>query len=301
MKSTFLGHAGYMLQSGREMIAVDPWLYSSSIEKPLIQGLLPSQTTVDFQMRETLTGLERFKPRAVLISHFHTHHSPLREILHFAEVNEHSELQVFTPPLSLDDFKGIQRNLGELSTRIRVIPLERSGEVFTIENLKIRGYFHTQMDHVAWFVEDQSSSFFHLCDSSANRHHLDSRLDPVWFYYEGLKPSFAAITVGSHMMKLQMGARRWIAENTTFSPAQGARLVQLLNPKAVTCMGIGNTSHWTGRVEVSLPLHVAHDLFQWAVEYLSPTTRYIRQQVGDELDLSLIEPRTVYEDPKGTT
>jgi hypothetical protein len=55
----FIGHAGVWLKGEGGSLVVDPWLYSSTFQNPVLRGLQPTQRTIDFLIpRPVFKGID---------------------------------------------------------------------------------------------------------------------------------------------------------------------------------------------------------------------------------------------------
>src|SRR4051812_19251034 len=106
MQVEFVGHAGFRIEENGCSLWIDPWLSSSDFENPLIQGILPGTRTIDFQIPEPKFRAESARADLILLSHFHPHHSPQRDIQFILERS--SKPTIAYPKLSDEKQKSLE-------------------------------------------------------------------------------------------------------------------------------------------------------------------------------------------------
>ena len=287
MQVTFIAHAGFCLESFNTSIMLDPWFYSSDLENPILYGLLPPNKTIDFQTPPVQKQIQQFRPNVILVSHFHTHHSPLREIRELIQQCPSKKLTLGTPTLSEENREQILKNLGDCRDRVELKSFIDGQVSFTVGNFKISGFASTWDNHAIWLVESQTASFMHAADARINSNPMDRRIDPIWMRFQNLSPDLFVLSAAGHCMrKKTKEAKPFIYEHGTMSPTEAARVVELVRPKMSGIMGIQNHSFWTDRVEFSLPSDLIEDQFAWAINYLAPEVQSLLFRSGQIYDIT---------------
>lgn len=274
----FIGHAGLWLSLKDVSLAVDPWLYSSNLETSLIQGFSPGQRTIDYLIPRPVYASADIAPDIVLLSHFHTHHAPLREIVEFATLKP---IDVVCPPLSPERVEGLKERLGpEVFSNITFHFCDQDKNL-VLKGLTIRVLTHTQPGHLAYLVSHGDSSFMHLADGTANRDHTKITLDQLWDKFKGARPTYLFLSATDHSQRMLDGTKRDILEHRTLSPIQGAKLSIEIGAKNVALVGMYNFSIWDSLIEFT---HGAADVeseFAWAMTYLAPHIALHQMRPGD--------------------
>jgi len=269
MKIEFLGHAGFCIKTKSLEILVDPWLTPSSFERPILESFLPRHRTIDYLIPEPVRKNEDFSPDIILISHYHTHHSPKADIEYW--------LDKATKPITLIGFdihsKFKDKVLSEFKQKYpqHTYLTIAQDSVFAFGTTQIRCLTYTQKFHLAHYIQEGSSSFLHIADAQINRFFHDRRLDPIWHKFSRLNPSLLALSVGT------MSSREWdkennspyISENTFLSPVEAANLAKFINPKMAAVIGVFNFSIWKNRAEYGFPPMENEAYFRWALQHLN--------------------------------
>ena len=97
MKVTFIAHAGISITEKESEVLIDSWFTDSTVARPLIQPLW-GFPTIDFQIPKTEDRPSNHNPDAVLISHFHSHHSPHGDIMALVAQSEDTKRTLFGHP-----------------------------------------------------------------------------------------------------------------------------------------------------------------------------------------------------------
>ncbi len=283
----FIGHAGIKINFPDLKILIDPWIYVSNFTNPLIYGLSPEAKTIDYLIPEPRSSIEELKADVILLSHLHTHHSPLREIRELAVLQP---ITIICPKLKDGDLVLVERNLGkEVFDNITFHFLDKD-EDFPFGDTKVRAISHTQKNHFAYLVSNKEESVLHIADAAVSVTSDKGTFDAVWDKFYNLYPSFLFLSAASHAQRVITDkSERDILENTTFSPVQAAKLTRKILPKQVGLIGMYNFSIWTNRLEHSLPASISEEAFYWALSYLAPGVEHRILRPGNIFDLNLKE------------
>ena len=169
----FLHHASFYLENQGYGLMTDPWFTSSTIEKPVLQSLLPSQKTIDFQVPDHQYDMSMFLPKVFLISHLHTHHAHLEDIKYFLKKSL-GVIDICIPKVSKGMYQSILQGLGDLREKARITMCghldSHSFGPYTVTSFEqIHGH------HNIWYVSSASGSFMHLADLGTNKNWWDRR------------------------------------------------------------------------------------------------------------------------------
>jgi hypothetical protein len=283
MRVRFISHAGISIETEKARIAIDPWFYSSTLDHPLIQSILPGHQTIDFQVPPGRLNIRDLEPDAVLVSHFHAHHSPESEIRDFASRGR--KLLLGGPVISADQQLSLFENLGQSSSNVEYRAFPENGPL-ELGDLTIEGFEHTSKHHVGWKIKGNSGSVLHITDAMINRNSIDRRLDPLWSALKDSNPDFLFIGSGGHCTRRVRDGVVRLFEDSTLSPFEAARLAALIRPRAVAVIGFYNHSMWKNRLEYVLPASVVEDQFQWAMHQLLPEASVVALRPGNEFEIS---------------
>lgn len=284
----FIAHAGMYVEEEGFSLLLDPWFFDSTPDFPVIEGLGAEMwKTIDFQIPKTYEKIEEYTPDAILISHFHPHHSPVRDIslLSQQSLNLGKKIMILHPRIELQKDFGIGSKVIAGVGRKGLIP----GEEITIGPFIIEALEHTVPDHNAWYIKSATGSLVHIADGRMNRDQESRKMDVVWSKLKDLSPTYLFLSSGSHSNKivLQDGTKD-IFEAGVFTPVEAVKVVATINPRITSLIGIYNHSIWRGRQEYILPAHLIEDEFEWAMWLVYPKTRFIRLRPG--ITLGVNEP-----------
>lgn len=273
----FIAHAGIYLEEDGISICIDPWFRDSDLNKPLLKGVLPGYQTIDFQNPPCRDKATDFRPDAVLVSHFHTHHAPLEDIQTLS--NNGKKLVLACPVVSKKEFQGISKNLGEYKKNIE-IKMFRDGDALKIGHLKIKAFTHTVSQHLGWIIEGKSATVVHITDAAAHKNPFDKRLDPLWAKVKDLKPDLLFLGVAGHARVFPAKEGNFVLEGTSLSAIEGAHLTALLKPKVVSIIGMYNHSLWQKNIEFTVPASVTEEQFAWALSHISGEIKFVPARPG---------------------
>lgn len=274
----FIAHAGFSFEEDGFSVLVDPWFTDSSLVHPILEGIAGTRT-MDYQIPRTREKIEDYVPHAILISHFHVHHSPLADILQLVQQSLHDTLLAYQagPGDAV-----IRRNLSGFS-HLSFRPV-KDRESFKVGPFTLTPYLHTLPDHLAWLVESATGRVLHLADSRIHTRIGVSDLDPVWDAFpEGV--DLLLMSAGRNSLARSIEGQRRLLENTTFSPLQAARLAEKLRPRALASMGNQNHSVWKNRQEFIPEAAGTEEELRWALGWLLPDTKFITIRPGHTFDI----------------
>ena len=159
MKIEFLAHAGIHIESEVQSILIDPWFTSSSFSKPVLHALLPGAKTIDFQIPAVVTKIEDYRPTSILLSHFHTHHSPLAYIQTLIKQGRNPKTTLAFPKENEATLASVQSSLPELVERtdFHSTQSENKLKFGKVKDLAIRT---PAPNHLAWFIKDTDTKAF---------------------------------------------------------------------------------------------------------------------------------------------
>jgi len=278
----FIAHSGVHITDGITSLVIDPWLFDSRRDKSLIQGFNPTQRTVDYLIPEPRNNVTELIPDVVCLSHFHTHHSPLNEIIEFLKLKP---LTIICPMLTDDELALLKQKIGNLLfERITFIFIEKDEEI-TIGSLHIKAMVHltTPITHVMFFIKLGDVSIMHIVDAHANDEDdvlMDAPFSKKWNRTNNLEPDFLFIGAAGHLKKIIRNGTRLITGGS-LTPLQAAQLTSRIMPKNVGIIGIYNHSVWDERSELKLSIGEAESQFYWCVSYLTPSVTVRKLLPGD--------------------
>lgn len=275
----FIGHAGVWLKTQEGSLVVDPWLYSSTFQQPVLRGLQPHQRTIDFLIpRPVYKGMD-LAPDIVLLSHFHTHHAPLESIRKFARLKP---IHVICPALSETDHAWLRASLGELYEKITFDAGDEARER-AFPNLTVRVFTHPQQHHLGFDIKTPERHFVHITDACAHTDKNVLSLHPMWDTVRDIKPDMLFISAANHLSRWGGGSERAIWEHSSLSPTQAARITALMGAKRVGLIGMDNFSIWDSAMEYAHTAEAIENEFQWVIDYLAPSVEFIPLRPGKKI------------------
>lgn len=249
------------------MILVDPWFQDSTVAQPIIEGLSGAKT-IDFQIPKTNQSIDNYRPDAVLISHFHPHHSPAHDILQLAN---HQKKVIIAYPHSRY-IESVQNQFSHHPNALH--QLSKDGDVFRVGPFFVKAWEHTTEEHVAWSIESSTGHVVHIADARINSNITLSSVDPLWKKFTGQDFDIAFLTAGKSNILTGGGTTADITEGCILTPVQAAKLTRLLQPKVVALIGIYNHSLWADWKEYRMSAGDCEQEYRWALNHLSPYTRF---------------------------
>lgn len=273
----FIAHAGINFVSSGVSFAVDPWIYSSELDYPVVQGF-PGSKTIDFIIPEPKNTVSDISPDVVLLSHFHTHHSPLREFVEFAK---NKKITLICPSMTDWAFESLQKSLDEnVFNNIKFEFVEKDRE-FDFNGVKVKAMTQTQIGHIVFLIEGINSSVLHVVDAAVNEDINNISFSKTWDKLLNVSPDFLFVGAAGHARRFIVDGKRYINENETFSPVQASKFAGLVNAVNVAPIGIYNHSIGNGRVEYVTPPGLVEHEFYWALSFLFSNIKFRTLKPGD--------------------
>ncbi len=276
----FIAHSGVQIADKTISVVVDPWLYDSRRDSPIIEGLDPTQRTIDYLIPEPKNTAQELAPDIICLSHFHTHHSPLKEIVEFAKIKD---ITVICPPLDKNKLRLLQTKIGDYIFGKITFKFVENNQEITIKNVTIQAMVHkVDMIHLLFTINLNNKSITHIVDA-----HLASSASPstsgYWSKLYGTRPDFLFIGAAGHLLKKIEHGERMIEEASTLTPVQAAQLASKIMPKEAGIIGIYNHSVWDDRYEMAFGTQEAESQFYWGLSYLAPSIKIRKLLPGDIL------------------
>jgi hypothetical protein len=79
------------------------------------------------------------------------------------------------------------------------------------------------------------------------------------------------VSAVNHAQLKMHGEERQILEHVSLSPVQACNITKLINPKAVSLIGMSNFSIWDSGIEYTESPESILKQFAWALRFLAPT------------------------------
>lgn len=277
MKVTFIAHAGISLTEGEHEILIDPWFTDSSVARPLIQPL-SGYPTIDFQIPKTEDTPSNHNPDAVLISHFHSHHSPHDDIMTLVAQSEDTKRTLFGHP-DIGEKNGSVKETFAVWPHVDVTPM-REGDVRQVGTFSVRARTQTVPNHLAWEVSTPLGSVLHIADPIFNKENSERIMDAVWESFRDLQPSALFINAGGNSLRREKDGVRQVLESCSVSPVEAAQIVARIRPQTVSLIGCYNHSIWKNRQEYIPPAGQIEEEFYWALSWLAPEVKFVPMKPG---------------------
>ncbi len=282
----FTGHAGVCIKNYKLSVAIDPWLYASTRAQPIVEGLQPSQYTVDYMLPESRNVPSDIAPDIVCLSHFHTHHSPLKELVEFVKIKP---IKIICPTLREDELLQIKKKIGDyMYGRITFKFLDRDtvlNEKVNGEELEIKAFIHRSesMSHFMYYIKLGDKSLLHVVDSNASKSRDKISFDSEWDRLDGLDIDYLFVGGVGHALRQVINGVRHIRDAATLTPVQAADLAVRLSVKHAGLVGMYNHSVWDDRAEMGLATGEAEMRFHWALSWMAPAIKVLYLRPGDKL------------------
>ncbi len=277
----FIAHSGVQLADGKECVVIDPWLFDSKRDQPTIESLDPTQRTIDYLLPEPTITARELAPDMVCLSHFHTHHSPLREIVEFAKMKP---ITIVCPTLDAEKQALIKQKVGDhIFGRMSFVCIEEDQEV-VLGNIRVRAMMHKQGDlpHLMFHAQLHERSLVHVVDAAANKTDYRSlAFSDEWERLYNLRPDVLFVGAAGHINRNIINGVRVIQEAATLTPAQAALLAVRVMPQHAAIIGIYNHSVWDDRYEMAFGVEEAESQFYWCLSYLAPSIGVRKLLPGD--------------------
>ncbi len=277
----FIGHSGVQIANSKTSVVIDPWLYDSSREKPIIEGFDPTQRTIDYLIPEPRLTTNELSPDIICLSHFHTHHSPLREITEFAKLKE---VTIICPPLTDEKLASLRKKIGDyIYSRIHFIFVSNTQEIKIGETIiQTSPHWIDTAVHLIFYVQLSGKSLIHIVDAVANHSDFQSlSFSKEWEWAYNVRPDFLFVGAAGHLLKMIRNGKRIVLEATTLTPAQAALLTSRVLPRYAGVIGIYNHSVWDDRYEMTASVGDAESQFNWCLSYLAPSVQVKKLLPGD--------------------
>ncbi len=266
----FIAHSGVQIANESSSLVIDPWLFPSTHEIPLIEGFDPSQRTIDYLIPEPKNIPSDLAPDVICLSHFHTHHSPLKEIVEFLKIKP---LTIVCPTLDTQKLSTIRSKIGDyIYERITFVFIDRQ-QVVTVNNFRIEAFPHQKyIEHLMFHISLEKTSIFHVVDARANPENDTIKFSDSWDFCKDLSPDFLFVGAAAHLVRIaEENGTRSVLESFSMTPVQAAKLCVMMKAKNVGIIGIYNHSIWDDRVEMGLSVGEAESQFYWAMSFLAPS------------------------------
>lgn len=281
MNIEFLGHAGFCITTKNIQILVDPWLIPSTAKDPILNCFVPDHKTIDYLIPEATRRVEDLRPDFIMVSHYHTHHSPKNEIEYWLK-NSEKKITVIGPDIHSTQKVSFLNSFSKNYPQHDFHVIDKDTEM-NFNGVILSMKTHTVPFHLSFLIQSENKKFLHIADSVISRVWFDRRLDPIWFKYKNLNPDYLALTVGHTSSRRKSDAKgSFIRENSFLSPVEGALLTKLIAPKSVSVIGIYNCSIWKDRTEFGYPYAEVENYFRWAVHHLTPEIKINIARPGNQ-------------------
>lgn len=275
----FIAHAGFAIQEDGFTLVIDPWFRDSTPEDPLIEGINRKQT-IEFQIPPAKDKIEDYSPNCILLSHFHVHHSPFRDVRGLVE-NALGDV-LFAYPNGYAN-KIVENRFGDLKY-VTLRPTD-NGESFVVGPFTISALSHTVQGHLAWSIKSKTGHLLHIADGAANTDFDVNALHQVWDKFDDIKPDLVCMSAGRNSLRIEKEGQKEILESGCFSPIQAARLIKKIKPKAVSPIGNHNHSFKKNRLEFIPDTYLNEEEMRWALSWLSSETKFIPVRPGHTFSL----------------
>ena len=279
----FIAHAGIAIEVANEQLLIDPWFTDSTLQRPLLEPIIPGRSTIDFQIPPARESIDGYRPETILVSHFHAHHAPHDDILRLAA---QTPSIIFGHPDIEDKNESVQEVFQDLpSTKAIAF---RDAMTFATKNLTIEALSHTILSHTAWLISSEKSRILHIADSRLNKDKKLREPDSVWKKFTDLRPDILFINAGGNILRQDSAEGRFLEESSGLSPAEAAQITALIKPRVVSIIGCYNHSIWRNRREFIRSAPQIEEEFYWALSWLLPNTKFIPARpshtygIGDE-------------------
>ena len=277
----FTGHSGVTIKNDKLCVAIDPWLFPSTKNKPIIDGLHPSQCTIDYMIPESRNSVIDISPDIVLLSHYHTHHSPITEIIEFAKIKP---IQIFCPTMNDNELLQVKNKMGDyIYSRITFRFLDKDESIIS-KGLEIRAFLHQAergTTHFIYYLRLGDKSLLHVVDANVNYGTASSEFSNWWSRLYVLEVDYLFVGAAGHISRAMINGERYLREHTSLTPIQAAKLAVRLGVRYTGIIGIYNHSVWDDRAEMGLSSGEAESQFYWALSWLAPAIKVLYLRPGD--------------------
>ena len=274
----FIAHAGFSIEEEKHQLLIDPWFTDSTVESPLMQPVV-GYNTVDFQVPKTTESIDTYHPNTILVSHFHGHHAVYNDLM---ELAAHSERLSFCfPDIGEEDNAKVAQTFA-IWPQVETVSFQNK-DIKPYGPFSVQGLAHTVPRHIAWHVKSKTGSILHIADPCINRDSMNRHIGEEWKQFEGLRPDLLCINAGGNSLRREKDGRRYLVDNAGLSPVEGARIAQLIQPKAVCLIGCYNWSIWRNRSEYIMPAPIVEEELYWALSWLTPDVKFLTLKPGNTI------------------
>jgi hypothetical protein len=263
----FLGHAGLAVQCEGTELLIDPWMWSSTLQQPLIRGLVPPAQTIDFFPSPARYQHSDFHPQIILISNFETRHAPFAEIEAWALQNP---LCLALPELDLEQGRWMLAALKQEVYARMNFRFCLDGHVLHKGPFEIHAHFHPSPQHLIWEVSTEDFNILYIPNAPYSRAQDPALLDICYEKFAKKKPDFLFLECQGRISKKISQDRKIIQENLSMTPIQAARLAAHIQPRFVGVVGHFPLCYEKMQHDYFLPSQIVEDQFQWALNHLNP-------------------------------
>lgn len=266
----FIAHSGVQIADDSVSVVIDPWLYDSNRESPIIEGFDPTQRTIDYLLPEPKNTILELAPNIICLSHFHTHHSPYREIIECVKIKT---VTIVCPPLTEDKLTTLRQKMGDYMFNRITFNFINTDTTLEIDGVRIDVFPHKkEVLHLAFHIQFNKKSLIHIVDAS----YTDN-----WDRIYDTQPDFLFIGAAGHIEKRVVAGVRTLEEQATLTPTQAAKLTARILPQYAGIIGIYNHSVWDDRYEMGSSVADAEAQFYWGLSYLAPSIKVKKLLPGD--------------------
>ncbi|NUN05512.1 MAG: hypothetical protein HUU57_07105 [Bdellovibrio sp.] len=279
----FMGHAGIAVQKDNFELLIDPWLWSSTLTKPVINGFVPPNQGMGFLPRDSGDQHSDFQPQLILLSGFEFTHSPFEEIAAWIATRP---LCLALPEPDLNQGRLILAALKPQAFDRVDFRFCLAGQHFQKGPFTIQAHFHPHPQHLIWEVRCDDFKILYIPKTPYNRGPDPLVLDICYEPFAGAKPDFLFIECPGETKKIVGDKKIEIQEFLTTTPVQTARLVAHIQPRFVGLVGNSNPDPQKRTHDYHLPAHVIEEQFQWALYQLCPETKTIGLRSGQKFSIA---------------
>ena len=276
----FISHAAISIEESGYNILIDPWFLDSTQEHHLIKSIGGGFDTIDFQIPQTTEKISQYTPDAIFVSHFHPHHSPMRDINILCQnaIANKKEIIIGYPTPN----EQMENALSERIPKGVIKKPMAHGVSITVGPFTIESKQHTVPFHNAWYIRSQKGSVLHLADGAINKDIFNRKVDNAWMALEKIKPDILFISSGGHSAReTNKDGTRTIREAGIFTAVEAAKVTRIIEPKAVALIGCYNHSIWKNRHEYIRQASQVLEEFDWAISYLNSDIKHLYIKPGN--------------------
>ena len=230
---------------------------------------------------ESRNSVIDISPDIVLLSHYHTHHSPITEIIEFAKIKP---IQIFCPTMNDNELLQVKNKMGDyIYSRITFRFLDKDESIIS-KGLEIRAFLHQAergTTHFIYYLRLGDKSLLHVVDANVNYGTASSEFSNWWSRLYVLEVDYLFVGAAGHISRAMINGERYLREHTSLTPIQAAKLAVRLGVRYTGIIGIYNHSVWDDRAEMGLSSGEAESQFYWALSWLAPAIKVLYLRPGD--------------------